>query len=108
MRSSSLISAAAFFKLSTAAYTLEDDYTTDFYSKFNFFTGPDPTNGWLHLSGSLHDANMARLREVCRRSYREVDKPHQRDRQGSEFWCRCYKQDTRGSTQYPPREQEEV
>lgn len=47
MRSSSLISAAAFFKLSTAAYTLEDDYTTDFYSKFNFFTGPDPTNGWF-------------------------------------------------------------
>ncbi|KAH5767977.1 hypothetical protein HBI16_136480 [Parastagonospora nodorum] len=47
MRSSSLISAAAFFKLSTAAYTLEDDYTTDFYSKFNFFTGPDPTNGFV-------------------------------------------------------------
>jgi len=47
MRSSSLISAAAFLKLSTAAYTLEDDYTTDFYSMFNFFTGPDPTHGWF-------------------------------------------------------------
>lgn len=45
MRFSTLVSAAAFFELSIAGYVLEDDYMTDFYSNFNFFTGPDPTLG---------------------------------------------------------------
>jgi hypothetical protein len=45
MRFSTLVSAAAFFELSIAGYVLEDDYMTDFFSKFNFFTGADPTEG---------------------------------------------------------------
>jgi hypothetical protein len=45
MRFSTLISAAAFFELSIAGYVMEDDYMTDFYSNWNFFTGPDPTEG---------------------------------------------------------------
>jgi hypothetical protein len=45
MRFSTLVSAAAFFELSIAGYVLEDDYMTDFYSNFNFFTGADPTDG---------------------------------------------------------------
>lgn len=47
MRFSTLVSAAAFFELSIAGYVLEDDYMTDFYSNFNFFTGPDPTLGFV-------------------------------------------------------------
>jgi len=43
--STTLVSAAAFFELCIAGYVLEDDYMTDFYGKFNFFTGKDPTNG---------------------------------------------------------------
>jgi hypothetical protein len=46
MRFSTLVSAAAFFDLSIAGYVLEDDYMTDFYGNFDFFTGPDPTQGW--------------------------------------------------------------
>jgi hypothetical protein len=45
MRFSTLVSAAAFFELSIAGYVLEDDYMTDFYGNFNFFTGSDPTEG---------------------------------------------------------------
>lgn len=31
------------------AYNLQDDYTSDgnFFDKFDFFTGPDPTEGWV-------------------------------------------------------------
>lgn len=43
--SSTLISAAAFGRLCIAGYVLEDDYMTDFYGNFEFFTGPDPTEG---------------------------------------------------------------
>jgi hypothetical protein len=43
-----LISAAALFDLSIAGYVLEDDYMTDFYGNFNFFTGADPTDGLFH------------------------------------------------------------
>jgi hypothetical protein len=46
MRFSTLVSAAAFIELSIAGYVLEDDYMTDFYGNFDFFTGPDPTQGW--------------------------------------------------------------
>ena len=45
MRFSTLASAAAFFELSIAGYVLEDDYMTDFYGGFDFFTGADPTEG---------------------------------------------------------------
>jgi hypothetical protein len=45
MRLSTLVSAAAFFELSIAGYVLEDDYMTDFYGNFNFFTAEDPTEG---------------------------------------------------------------
>jgi hypothetical protein len=43
--STTLVSAAAFFELCIAGYVLEDDYMTDFYGNFNFFTGADPTEG---------------------------------------------------------------
>ena len=46
--STTLISAAAFFELCIAGYVLEDDYMTDFYGNFDFFTGPDPTDGWYN------------------------------------------------------------
>lgn len=40
---------ALFAQLSTAGYELKDDYgsSTSFFDKFNFFTGPDPTNGYV-------------------------------------------------------------
>jgi len=28
-------------------YKLQDDYTENFFDKFNFFTEPDPTSGWV-------------------------------------------------------------
>ena len=46
MRTSAfLLAAASLFDLSIAGYALEDDYMTDFYGGFEFFTDPDPTNG---------------------------------------------------------------
>lgn len=45
MRFSTLTLAAALSELSIAGYVLEDDYMTDFYKNFDFFTGTDPTNG---------------------------------------------------------------
>ena len=46
MRTSTfLLAAASLFDLSIAGYALEDDYMTDFYGGFEFFTDPDPTNG---------------------------------------------------------------
>ncbi|KAJ4344912.1 hypothetical protein N0V95_006112 [Ascochyta clinopodiicola] len=47
MRSFTLLLAAAFFDLSIAGYALEDDYMTDFYGGFDFFTAADPTNGFV-------------------------------------------------------------
>ncbi|KAF1944136.1 hypothetical protein EJ02DRAFT_109735 [Clathrospora elynae] len=47
MRFSTLTSAAAFFELSIAGYVLQDDYMTDFYGAFDFFTGEDPTEGFV-------------------------------------------------------------
>ncbi|KAI4611187.1 hypothetical protein J4E83_008130 [Alternaria metachromatica] len=47
MRFSTLTSAAAFFQLSIAGYTLQDDYMTDFYGAFDFFTDADPTEGFV-------------------------------------------------------------
>ncbi|KAF2132935.1 glycoside hydrolase family 16 protein [Dothidotthia symphoricarpi CBS 119687] len=47
MRFSTLVSAAAFFELSIAGYVLEDDYMTDFYGAFDFFTDEDPTSGFV-------------------------------------------------------------
>ena len=46
MRTSTfLLAAASLFDLSIAGYALEDDYMTDFYGGFEFFTDADPTNG---------------------------------------------------------------
>lgn len=46
MRSFTLLWAtASLFDLSIAGYALEDDYMTDFYGAFDFFTDADPTNG---------------------------------------------------------------
>ncbi|KAH8732777.1 concanavalin A-like lectin/glucanase domain-containing protein [Phaeosphaeriaceae sp. PMI808] len=47
MHFSALVSAAALFEFSIAGYVLEDDYMPDFYSKFDFFTGADPTDGFV-------------------------------------------------------------
>jgi hypothetical protein len=49
MRFSTLTSAAALFELSIAGYVLQDDYMTDFYGNFDFFTGPDPTEGFVQF-----------------------------------------------------------
>lgn len=43
-----LFSAAALIDLSIAGYVLKDDYMNDFYSNFDFFTGPDPTEGFVN------------------------------------------------------------
>lgn len=46
MRTSTfLLAAASLIDLSIAGYALADDYMTDFYGEFEFFTAPDPTNG---------------------------------------------------------------
>lgn len=45
MHFSTLVLAAAVVDLSIAGYVLEDDYMNDFYGNFDFFTGPDPTEG---------------------------------------------------------------
>jgi hypothetical protein len=47
MRFSTLTSAAAFFQMTIAGYVLEDDYMTDFYGAFDFFTDADPTEGFV-------------------------------------------------------------
>lgn len=48
MHFSTLISTAALAAPALAGYVLEDDYMTDFYGSFNFFTGHDPTNGYVN------------------------------------------------------------
>ncbi|CAI6279834.1 unnamed protein product [Periconia digitata] len=49
MHFTTLVSAAAFTSTALAGYVLEDDYMSkDFYSEFSFFTGPDPTNGFVN------------------------------------------------------------
>ncbi|KAF2831502.1 hypothetical protein CC86DRAFT_463379 [Ophiobolus disseminans] len=45
--STTLVSAAALFEFCIAGYVLEDDYMTDFYGNFDFFTGQDPTEGFV-------------------------------------------------------------
>jgi hypothetical protein len=55
MRFSTIISAAAFVELGIAGYVLEDDYMTDFYGNFDFFTSPDPTDGRYIPSLLLND-----------------------------------------------------
>ncbi|KAL1980751.1 hypothetical protein VTN96DRAFT_3558 [Rasamsonia emersonii] len=50
MRSTTLLSGlAALAQLGTASYVLSDDYGNgmDFFSKWTFFTGSDPTNGYV-------------------------------------------------------------
>jgi hypothetical protein len=44
---STLLSAAALAQVSIAGYVLEDDYMTDFYGAFDFFTEADPTHGFV-------------------------------------------------------------
>ncbi len=54
MRSATLLLAAAsLFDLSVAGYALEDDYMTDFYGAFDFFTASDPTNGKIDQADLL-------------------------------------------------------
>ncbi|KAF2855449.1 glycoside hydrolase family 16 protein [Plenodomus tracheiphilus IPT5] len=47
MRFFTLLPAAALFEMSIAGYVLQDDYMTDFFGGFDFFTGPDPTEGFV-------------------------------------------------------------
>lgn len=45
---STLITCAALVRLSIAGYVLEDDYSpTNFFDSFDFFSGQDPTNGFV-------------------------------------------------------------
>ncbi|KIV77202.1 hypothetical protein PV11_09019 [Exophiala sideris] len=49
MLSSTLFALAGLVSFSTAGYVLEDDYSGDsFFSMFDFFTGADPTNGYVN------------------------------------------------------------
>lgn len=47
MHFSTLLSATALAAPALAGYVLEDDYMTDFYGHFDFFTEPDPTHGFV-------------------------------------------------------------
>ena len=48
MLASTLLTIAGLVSLSTAGYVLEDDYEpSTFFSMFDFFTGADPTNGYV-------------------------------------------------------------
>ncbi|KAF1993813.1 glycoside hydrolase family 16 protein [Amniculicola lignicola CBS 123094] len=47
MHFSTLFSGAALFQICIAGYVLEDDYMQDFFGGFEFFTAPDPTNGFV-------------------------------------------------------------
>ncbi|KAI9734617.1 MAG: hypothetical protein M1834_002218 [Cirrosporium novae-zelandiae] len=43
-----LLTYATFIRFGLASYVLEDDYgTTDFFDNFDFYTGTDPTNGFV-------------------------------------------------------------
>ncbi|KAF2259698.1 hypothetical protein CC78DRAFT_502797 [Lojkania enalia] len=44
---STFLSTAILFRLAIAGYELQDDYMQDFFSQFEFFTAPDPTNGFV-------------------------------------------------------------
>ncbi|KAI8940333.1 hypothetical protein NX059_004026 [Plenodomus lindquistii] len=44
---STLLPAAVLVQTSIAGYVLQDDYMTDFFGGFDFFTGPDPTEGFV-------------------------------------------------------------
>ena len=78
MRVSTLLPAAVFFEMSIAGYVLQDDYMTDFFGNFDFWTGPDPTEGTYQACCiDLAVLIVARLCGLCRRSNRETDQPHQ-------------------------------
>lgn len=47
MRFFTFLPAAALFETSIAGYVLQDDYMADFFGSFDFFTGPDPTQGFV-------------------------------------------------------------
>ncbi|KAF2281362.1 uncharacterized protein EI97DRAFT_27378 [Westerdykella ornata] len=47
MHFSTFLSGAALLRLSIAGYVLEDDYMKDFFGSFDFFTAPDPTQGFV-------------------------------------------------------------
>lgn len=53
MHFTTLFSASAFLQLSRAGYVLKDDYMTDFYGGFNFFTAKDPTDGMCQFSTAM-------------------------------------------------------
>ncbi|MCJ1482109.1 hypothetical protein MMC06_002271 [Schaereria dolodes] len=61
MHFSTLLSCASLLHLGIAGYTVKDDYfKDDFFSMFNFFVGPDPTDGFVNYLDH-DDANSAGL-----------------------------------------------
>lgn len=48
MLATTLFTLSGLVSLSCAGYTLQDDYTSDFFSMFDFFTDDDPTNGYVN------------------------------------------------------------
>ena len=49
MRYSTLLSATGLLSLGAAQYSLvEDFFSGDFFDHFNFYTGADPTAGWVN------------------------------------------------------------
>lgn len=65
MQFSTLLAVAGFVDLSVAGYALVDDYSgANFFNMFDFFTGADPTNGYVNYvdqgtaqSGGLINTN---------------------------------------------------
>ncbi|KAK5058730.1 hypothetical protein LTR84_010994 [Exophiala bonariae] len=52
LSSTFLISLAGLIRFSAAGYVLQDDYSIDkFFAMFEFFTAPDPTNGYVTYVG---------------------------------------------------------
>ena len=48
MLATTLFTLSGLVSLSCAGYTLQDDYTSNFFSMFDFFTDDDPTNGYVN------------------------------------------------------------
>src|SRR5690242_20844113 len=71
------LAAASLFDLSIAGYALEDDYMTDFYGAFDFFTAPDPTNGTTGSPRLCALLTSDRVRQICRRGYSKAVESNQ-------------------------------
>jgi hypothetical protein len=57
-----------------AAYTLQDDYSpSNFFNMFDFFTGADPTNGYVNYIGYAEAAELELVNTENNQVYMGVD-----------------------------------